>query len=204
MKSYFSASRIPQSASAGPSPFPIATMAESPASRARAITISRSESNRSPSRCACESTNIEKSCGDSRPRLSGRAKLGGFAPVPGRNLASLFSARFLLIENLQRVRISFQERFIVIGITDKMFISPNCLNAMFVRNTGAEKPVVSQVVVGHQKQFNGMPVWQVVVVGEQEENHGFPHCDRQNNVFLGNGQIELGFFLVRSHGPTWR
>src|SRR5579864_8686813 len=58
MKSYFSASWIPQSKFTGPSPFPMATILVTPASRARAMTCSRSVANCLPSRWAWESTNI--------------------------------------------------------------------------------------------------------------------------------------------------
>ena len=78
MKSYFSANRIPQSTCAGPSPLPMATIAATPASRARATTSSRSESNRSPSRWACESTNIGRQTSDLGLRAS------DFRPRPSR------------------------------------------------------------------------------------------------------------------------
>ena len=49
---------MPQSKFTGPSPLPMATMVSTPASRARAITSSRSASKRWPSRWAWESMNI--------------------------------------------------------------------------------------------------------------------------------------------------
>src|SRR5579862_7799516 len=71
MNGYFSASWIPASSVGGPSPFPMATIVCTPASRARAITCSRSMSNCLPSRCACESTNMLMSLGaDGRIRPS--------------------------------------------------------------------------------------------------------------------------------------
>src|SRR6201987_1265985 len=89
MNSYFSASWMPQSKLTGPSPLPMATMVSTPASRARVITSSRSESKRWPSRWAWESMNTVVSNPlvadgrwlmakrrDRRPRLSSRAKLG--------------------------------------------------------------------------------------------------------------------------------
>src|SRR5580693_4591207 len=58
MKSCCSASWIPQSRDPGPVPLPIATIASTPASRARASICSRSASNCFISRCAWESMNI--------------------------------------------------------------------------------------------------------------------------------------------------